>query len=216
MKKLLSIIAVIAVAVISMHALETSKTPVKKYSAIVRLHTLDGRFFCSGVVVSAGKILTAGHCVLAPNPFPGLIPDHISKKPIQIRTSDNIIVGVFAVPLNANSTTDIAVLVGDFTKFDIAEVEKDTLEIHNSFYKDKYIKACGFPYGGNFVCITAVDTAKYSIYYGSYDGGLWPGMSGGPVFNKHGKIIGLNQAVSKDMNIYSPLVALEELFKIKI
>lgn len=213
---MLTLLAFALVAVGTMLIVEpTKQAHAYKYSSIVRLHTEDGRFFCSGVVISKNLILTAAHCLQDFNPLPGIIPDELNKAPIEIRTSVNSKTNTYGMAYKAYSRADIGVIVGDFSQFETAPIEKDTEKIHKAFTNS--ITACGFPYGGSKACFTNTNLGKFFFHYTSTDGALFPGMSGGPVVDSStGKIVGVNSAVSGDANIYAPIIALEELLGISI
>lgn len=175
---------------------------LKKQSSIVRLHTLSGRFFCSGVVISGTKILTAAHCVSD------------GTEPIEVKTAENKSLGVIGIPAAANPRSDVAIIFGDFTQFEADLIDTNANSIDTAFRSN--IKSCGFPQGGKLTCFEMSDLGKYYFFYTSKDGGLWPGMSGGPVYNSDGKVIGVNSAVTEKENIFAPIVELEAMLGIRL
>lgn len=219
MKRLLVGVAVAAALVLAAIIGDAARQPkkqTKKYGAIVRLHdAATGRFFCSGVVVSAKYILTAAHCFIRQSPLPGLIPDEVVLDPIDVRTPEGKSTGVFAVPNRAGKTADLGLLVADLSDFEAAPIEKDTTKIHKSFM-DASFKSCGFPYAGTLVCFEPSKPVKYMFMYGSLDGALFPGMSGGPVFSREGKVIAVNSATTIETNIYAPIVAIEAMLGVEL
>lgn len=183
-------------------ALELSSTRVD--TSIVRLHDEKGRFFCSGTVISNHRILTAAHCVVQDFGFYGTMV--IAK--VQIRTQDNKVVG-YAVVEAANPRQDLAMLRGEFTALDKRQVMTNMNEISDAFLKlPAKILACGYPDAGPLRCarISYLDRENFAF---AGRGGLYPGMSGGPVFDlRSGKIIAVNTAVEGNHVILSPLIEL--------
>lgn len=174
--------------------------------AIVRLHIAeDGRFFCSGTVISDHLILTANHCIQE-------APEGYS---ISVRGSDRKNVGVYAKVKSRHPMPDYALLSGNFKRFQHATIQTNAATINEVFLnKQSKLVTCGFPYGGDLQCDVITDVHRY-VFYFSAQAYLYPGMSGGPVFDLDtNTIIAINQAVSEREAIFSPLVSLWDCLRV--
>lgn len=174
-------------------------------TSIVRLHEVgSGRFFCSGVVISDGMILTAAHCVVRE----GLFGDGYVLPQVEIRTENGRSIGVIATTVGANPRQDVAILGGDFSMFDKRDVETRPEALEKSFLHSKTITACGYPEGGRLACTTVTHVTHMNFGF-SADGFLYPGMSGGPVIDQEtGKVIAVNTAVMDSRIYVSPTIEL--------
>lgn len=173
-------------------------------TSIVRLHDLQGRFFCSGVVISESRILTAAHCILRESLF-GM--EAVPK--VEIRTQSNSPRQLYATPEADNDREDIAILKGDFRGLQVRPIIVDSAKLNSIFMNpDSKIIACGYPAGGPLRC-SHVDQVDRMLFFFSARGWLYPGMSGGPVFDGSGNVIAVNQAVTEiGRIIVSPLIEL--------
>lgn len=195
--------ALLASSVLKLRAEQKAQASRRIDTSIIRLHSEQGRFFCSGTVISNHRILTAAHCVVQDFGFFAAV---ISK--VQIRTQDGAIVG-WATVEAANPRQDLAIVRGEFTKLDKREVMTNTTEINEAFLRwPAKVRACGFPDAGPLRCsdISRIDRENFSF---AGRGGLYPGMSGGPVFDlRSGKVMAVNTAVQGNRVILSPLIEL--------
>lgn len=168
----------------------------KKLSAIVRLHDpKDGRFFCSGVVVGPRTLITANHCVS--DTAPGDVA-------AEVRAEDGIGTNKLAYFVHGNYQADYAILKGDFSKFDSAAFDFKPAEIIAGM--SSRVQSCGYPYGGKLFCVE-VKSLRQNRFGFSGSGVLYPGMSGGPVFNMEtGHVIAVNSAVTDNEVILAPLI----------
>lgn len=199
----------IALAIIT--SLPNSSITDKRFSSIIRLHDISGRFFCSAVVVSDTIAITAAHCIQRPV---GFFQMALSQEPIRVYLDDGLPSFVYAFPLAANGRADVGVIQGDFRNFKKSEIETDAVKVYEAFTSK--VTACGFPWGGKLTCFDMEKLGKFYFSYTAKDGSLYPGMSGGPVFNSDGKVVGINSAVSESANILAPIVEIEEMLNIKL
>lgn len=99
---------------------------------------------------------------------------------------------------------DHAVLKGNFeiyNKLNIIDDVKTITDLRNP--KTNFV-ACGFPMGGTLFC-TIVNYQGPEFFMWGITGILLPGMSGGPVMTPEGTQIGINDAVSQDHSVISPI-----------
>ena len=175
-----------------------AKVPV---GAIVRLHDANGNFFCSGVVVSKTRVITASHCVVSYNLFgPPEVIDAINVM------SPSLSAPMPAKVLGFNIRADMAILEGDFHELPKMEYGSDPKFLLGRFAKSEKIIMCGFPYGGRLYCSELRRPSMYGFQFKGL-GHLFPGMSGGPVIDMEtGIVIAVNTAVNEDFAIVSPLI----------
>lgn len=168
----------------------------KKLQAIVRLHSpTDGHFFCSGVVVGAKTIITAAHCVTE---------YAAGERAAEVRSEDGQGTNNFAYLVNASGQADYAILKGDFSNFEVAPMDFKPADIVAGM-KEKVV-ACGYPYSGKLFCVEVLSLHQNRFSF-SGAGVLYPGMSGGPVFNMStGHVIAVNSAVMDTEVILAPLI----------
>ena len=149
--------------------------------SIVSLYRKNGDFFCSGVVIGKNYLLTAAHCLNET----GLI----DKADVTVINSDGSI-KVIGKPVAINMVMDWGLVQGDFSKIPSSIVNEASLT------PPKMVLACGHPWGAkSLTCQPAVITNNDAFQIKTDGGMVWPGMSGGPVFNPDtGLLIGINTA----------------------
>jgi S1-C subfamily serine protease len=177
------------------HILDAKIGNPKLEMPVVRLTTPEGRFYCSGTVISHKYILTAAHCV---------VNAYESGELINIQTYERKNVGVLARIAGFSQQMDYALITGDFSMFNAAPVEYRPQEVLNRFFASELF-ACGFPMGGELFC-TKHRALSSVVFWIATDGLLYPGMSGGPVVDAEGVIIGVNSARDGQYAIISPLI----------
>lgn len=170
----------------------------ESYGPIVRLHFAStGRFFCSGTVISATKVLTAGHCFAAAAGFMGIARDKIS-----VRSANGAVIDDAAEPLSAEQRSDQGLVIGNFAKAEQAIMITDSSRNIELWGNSKLI-SCGFPFGGKLFCIPMKNQKQFNFGW-SANSFLYPGMSGGPVFDSFtGAIVGINSAVREELSIFA-------------
>lgn len=199
------ILAMVSIAVFSVPNL---KLPV---SSIVRLY-MGPSFFCSGTVISPTMILTAGHCAAAtvvPNLDPKAKAPYVLT-PIIVKTQAGEIVDANAMAWAGDPRTDQGLVSGNFSKVTPAPLVIDPGANIKSWLGAHKLISCGFPFGGKIYCaeITGVTPMNFQFQGSSH---LYPGMSGGPVFDAStGMIIGVNSAVLDAESLFAPSI---EIFK---
>lgn len=175
--------------------------PTGTDTSIVRLRRPvpgGGTILCSGTVVSDTHILTAAHCLAATefDIFPPII---------EIRTADDLPIGVAAQIQAFDPSTDLGVLSGDFRAFAKRNILSGAAEINLAF-KTHRIMICGYPSGGRFTCSEMKNSRNFFFKFKS-KGFAYPGMSGGPVIDLDtGSILGVTSAVEDDRVILSPFI----------
>lgn len=177
--------------------------------AIVRLEDAEtGRFFCTGIVVSHNRIVTAAHCV--GETLFGIAMPRVTL--ITVRNSDGVKIAQATVEA-FRSDRDLAVLHGDF--YFLPKMAMDTSPAGIEASKEHRIMACGYPYGGVLHCVKIKDFRQW-VFWMRGQGGLFPGMSGGAVIDLDtGKLIGVNSGMQEEDAILAPLIGIEALLNIR-
>jgi hypothetical protein len=105
-----------------------------------------------------------------------------------------------------NSYRDFAILSGDFSEFEKVSLVKDL----NLLPGDK-LRTCGF---ANLkipaTCTNFIAEGNSGFAYAG-NGYLVKGMSGGPVFNSNGEVVGINVAVSNNQVMITPVVGIKDV-----
>lgn len=169
--------------------------------SVVRLHFgVTGAFFCSGTVISPTRVLTAGHCAAAAVlevPMFGTV-----TTPIIVKLADGTVVDANAYSLAADPRTDQGLVGGHFDSVAPQKVITDPASnIH--IFETKRLISCGYPFGAKLFC-TKVEFVGQHDFQFSGNSHLYPGMSGGPVFDADtGEIVGINSAVEGALSYFA-------------
>lgn len=151
-----------------------------KMTPVIQLFR-KGRFYCTAFVIGNNYAITASHC---------LVNDEGTDRTddvIDVRLNNKHVTDAKAV--GADYRRDLGLIQGDFSKFDMIEVEND----HPGFQAGEPLLACGYPGGNkNWTCTTFQPQVNDEFFLRG-PGILMPGMSGGPVINLiTKKAIGVN------------------------
>ena len=181
---------------------EITANPAPKYNPVVHLNDKDG-FFCTGFVIDANYIATAGHCLHDNN---SLITEDIN---IISDTGEDT--GVVAQAAGFATRSDFGLVTGDFSNF-----KYFAAEFQNFGFNEKDYYTCGFPYGvKRMVCtpFNPVQTSYFSIFGRGF---IIPGFSGGAVVRaSDGVVVGINSAAREGGIIVYPLQGFLGIFGIE-
>ncbi len=170
-----------------------------KLPGIVRLTTLnEGKFYCSGAVISDTEILTAAHCVFG-------LPLQMNIESITVNNEKVEVLGNAAA---INIRADVAIIKGDFSKF--SKLKYEPSPAADILVNNYHLAGCGFPYAGELVCYKLFEPVKMIDVIG-VKGQLYAGMSGGPVVDlETGTIYAVNHAVAQEIVLIAPIINLKD------
>lgn len=163
------------------HPKDVLENTTQKLSPMVRL-TSDGKFFCSGTVISRAYVLTAGHCA---------IQQHII---VQAGDKSYKTEGEFVA---AGGRIDLALVKGDFSAFNVEKVLTGLPQwVAAISASERRGWSCGFAEGGHGACqeIMFNEMENFSVVTNAVP---VPGNSGGPVIVSTGEIVGVNSYASQ-------------------
>lgn len=183
-----------------------SYNTVGGFPAIVRIKSQDGK--CSGTVIDGNYVLTAAHCVVDEN-------NHMSRETFTISDdNDSEVSKVNSVAVALDLDRDIAILKGDFNRYEKLDVDWEGKYI-GTIYNRPMI-ACGYPAGANLFCSRMMGYSNEYFLITTYGGILQKGMSGGTVLDAGSMVvIGVNSAVSRNGVAIGSVVGADVLFKLR-
>lgn len=166
-----------------------------KHSGIIRIEDQSDLSNCTAFVINDRAAVTATHClgnkkIVNPLQSPAVPQTTPAPDTFQVYNSKGENTYITVTAGEPMSNTDIVLVKGDFTLFNKISVDVDNFNIKPG----ESLYACG--YAGSFstpACNTGEFTGT-STFMGMMNNYLAQGMSGGPVFNKNYKVIGVNSS----------------------
>jgi hypothetical protein len=110
---------------------------------------------------------------------------------------------VVAMAADADSSRDFGFIYGDFRKFNKLIVRTDF-----TVKSGDMLRSCGFANGMSpATCIDFRAIGQYGVYY-TGESMIVPGMSGGPVINSDGEVVGINSRIQGELSMMAPTLGL--------
>jgi V8-like Glu-specific endopeptidase len=174
--------------------------PNGKHSAVIRIEHQTDLGSCTAFIINDEVAITAKHCLKEPvsaNKLPSfddILKSKADQNHFAVYNSKGENTFVVAQFSSDYAHADVAFLRGDFRAFNKAPLHFTTFDTK----KEETIWACG--YAGGFdppVCTNGTFKGTM-MFMGATDAYVAKGMSGGPVLNKDGKVIGVNSYRHED------------------
>jgi V8-like Glu-specific endopeptidase len=166
-----------------------------KHSAVIKIEHTVSLGTCTAFVVDDTTAVTARHCLKDPTfdvkpSIDGIMKGRYEQNYFTVYNSKGVKTFLTVKPFSEAVHADIAFLRGDFKDFN-----KLTMDVAGFTLKEgDEVDACGFA-GGYEPPICSHGAFKGTMsFMGKMNAYLAKGMSGGPVFNKFGKVIGVNSS----------------------
>lgn len=171
----------------------------KFYGSVVRL-VMEGRTYCSGVVIDDTTVVTAGHCMVQDDGFQATI----NHEPVEIRAADNKPLRITGKLKSFSQQLDRAVLKGNFKGFYHSNYISDPEKSTSTRVPGNQFISCGYPMGGQLYCSRLIYQHDMGFFLAT-KGVIIPGMSGGPTMLLDGTVIAINSAVYDDLSLIAPI-----------
>lgn len=177
-------------------SIKTAKEELVKLSAQLKAATKDGNSRAAMMIQL--KIATINRNL-----------DMILRSPkytvdeFKVRTLKNKPVNIKVKARYKASNRDFGMLKGDFSKFNKLKVETNfTIEPND------ILKACGYPgLATSPKCVDFTAVGQHGFEYAGRSM-LVPGMSGGPVINANGYVVGINAAARGTVSLITPTLGI--------
>lgn len=178
---------------------------VPAYPPIIKLIGGDKKFFCSAFVIDNHYAVTAAHC-LDEN-------GKLRKDILSIFVEDNQDTGIKAKAVGMATRSDLGLLEGDFTNFQMLKTDTQ----HFGFLDSKTVYlTCGYPYGNLKISCVPFSPEKNNGFAIEGAGYLVPGMSGGAVINVlTNEAVALNSYAGEGVVGVFPLYGLQGAFHLE-
>jgi hypothetical protein len=162
-----------------------------QHLSIIRIVSQNNGGKCTAFVINDKQAITAAHCV---EDEPESLFDFWSPEDkFDVYNSKGVKTTIVAKVEKKFDDVDIAILKGDFKDFKKLPVEKG----FHLFLKEP-ILACGYAGGFKELECTTGYYAGAVYFDGLMTNYLAKGMSGGPVINQYGRVIGVNNSKRED------------------
>lgn len=177
-----------------------------KHSAVILISNVYSGGSCTASVFNDEMAVTAAHCVSPSEVTNPLMPNQKTTREavFKVYNSKGDLTGVEAKTYIIFDHADIAVLKGNFREFNKVVLDTGTFKLKK---KDKLI-SCG--YAGAMIppaCTEGEFTGP--IYFmGAMTNYLARGMSGGPVFTRELKLVGVNSSRADENSRFGILFGL--------
>lgn len=204
LKKLTKLLAISALVLLTFSAFFTATLAAKHYlknrrapySGTAHLFINEGNntSSCSAVVVSNKSAITAAHCVTSNlAPLAKALGLKITLPQIKMMLEQNgNVTPVTLYGEMSGAGVDVAYVQADFTKFSKAPISDAALFDMTTEYR-----SCGHPhYRKKPVCLALGKPRSNHYHLTIFNAGIQSGMSGGPVFDDKGRLVGINIAIS--------------------
>lgn len=191
------------------YTIDEGRNPSPQHGAIIKLYDSPDAFFCTAFVISNKYAVTAGHCLDELNFIGATV---IKTHPIIVKGELSEETGILVRAVGVNPRLDWGLVVGDFSNFDKVRPVFDTL------FKPSPIplQACGFPMGKKDLWCSPFFPQGLMGFSVVGPGALFPGMSGGPVFDAiTGNVVGVVSYASNGYVGIFPLIGLTAYFGIE-
>ena len=185
MKKFLALLLVLSLSLPAQAQPTVINQVLKSVVQVLSYQGERNTSFCTGVVVGIDRAITARHCISDAESFT------VDGQPSRVLKLEN-------------ELALISIQVGSKS---IIDVRKESVQIGDT------IRTFGYAWGD--MTILKRDIAAKANDDIIMDGGLAPGMSGGPVVDSNGKLAGINQGTTTVTSIACGVKEIRDIMGIK-